>query len=118
MNDIRKLVSKVIEYPELYDVSLIIDLKGIEWFDMVRCLISSEGAVIKTPLAESVRKLSKDINLNGLKHPVLIYANKVIYGMQRCVVAKHLNYDYISCYYCDTMKQLEKIHQEQINAQV
>jgi len=116
LNDTKKLVSKVIEYPELYDVSLIIDLKGIEWFDMVRCLISNEGAVIKTPLAESVRKLSKDISLNGLKHPVLIYTNKVIYGMQRCVIAKYLDYDYISCYYCDTMEQLEKIHQEQINA--
>jgi hypothetical protein len=112
------LVSRVIAYPELYDVSRIIDLKGIEWFDMVRCLVSNEGAVIKTPLAQSVRKLSEDINLHGLKHPVLIYANKVIYGMQRCVVAKYLNYDYISSYYCDTMKQLEKIHQEQINAEV
>jgi len=93
---------------------LIKNLKGIEWFDLVRCLISDEPSVIKTPLSQSVRALAKDIQSNGLINPILIYANKVIYGMQRSVIARYFNYDSISCYYCESEDQVERIHQEQV----
>jgi hypothetical protein len=34
--------------------------------------------------------------------------------MQRSVIARYLNYDFISCYYCESEDQVERIHKEQI----
>ena len=80
---------------------------------MVRALISDEPIVTKTPLSRSIRELSLDIQKNGLTHPILILNDEVVYGMQRSVIAKHLHFTHISCYYCQDKKQLEKIHKEQ-----
>ena len=108
------LKAKKVNYPSIHKITSFRELKGIEWFELVRCLISSEPPVIKSALSKSVRKLATDIQSNGLINPILIYANKVIYGMQRSVVAKYLNYDSISCYYCESEDQVERIHKEQI----
>jgi len=107
------LKAQKVEYLSLHIIVPIINLKGIEWFDMVRSLISDEPVITKTPLSISVRALSLDIQTNGLTYPILLLNNKVIYGMQRTVVARYLNYTHISCYYCKDKKQLEKIHKEQ-----
>jgi|TARA_R110002020_G_scaffold284679_1_gene500173 ParB-like chromosome segregation protein Spo0J len=80
----------------------------------VRCLISNEPSVTKTLLSQSIRSLTTNIQSNGLLNPILLYANKVIYGMQRSVIARYLNYDFISCYYCESEDQVERIHKEQI----
>ena len=62
---------------------------------------------------KSIRDLSLDIQKNGLTHPILILNDEVIYGMQRSVIAKHLHFTHLSCYYCKDKEQLEKIHKEQ-----
>ena len=107
------LKAKKVDYPSIHKIVPLRNLKGIEWFDMVRSLISDEPVVTKTPLSKSIRDLSLDIQKNGLTHPILILNDEVVYGMQRSVIAKHLHFTHISCYYCKDHKQLEKIKKEQ-----
>ena len=107
------LKAKKVDYPSIHKIVPLRNLKGIEWFDMVRSLISDEPVVTKTPLSKSIRDLSLEIRKNGLTHPILILNDEVVYGMQRSVIAKHLHFTHISCYYCKDQKQLEKIHKEQ-----
>ena len=107
------LKAKKVDYPSIHKIVPLQELRGIEWFDLTRCLISNEPIVTKTPLSRSVRELSLDIQKNGLTHPILIVNDEVVYGMQRSVIAKHLHFTHISCYYCQDHEQLEKIHKEQ-----
>ena len=107
------LKAKKVDYPSIHKITSFRNLRGIEWFDMIRALISDEPVVVKTPLAKSIRDLSLDIQKNGLTHPILILDDEVVYGMQRSVIARHLHYTHISCYYCKDKEQLEKIHKEQ-----
>jgi len=107
------LKAKKVDYPSIHKIVSLSDLRGIEWFDLIKCLISDEPVVTKTPLSKSIRELSLEIRKNGLTHPILILNDEVVYGMQRSVIAKHLHFTHISCYYCKDQKQLEKIHKEQ-----
>ena len=107
------LKAKKVDYPSIHKIVPLQELRGIEWFDLTRCLISDEPIVTKTPLSRSVRELSLDIQKNGLTHPILILNDEVVYGMQRSVIAKHLHFTHISCYYCKDKAQLDKIHKEQ-----
>ena len=107
------LKAKKVDYPSIHKIVPLQELRGIEWFDLTRCLISNEPIVTKTPLSRSVRELSLDIQKNGLTHPILILNDEVVYGMQRSVIAKHLHFTHISCYHCQDKKQQEKIHKEQ-----
>ena len=107
------LKAKKVDYPSIHKIVPLRNLKGIEWFDMVRSLISDEPVVTKTPLSKSIRELSLDIRKNGLIHPILILDDEVVYGMQRSVIAKYLHFTHISCYYCKDKDQLDKIHKEQ-----
>jgi len=107
------LKAKKVDYPSIHKIVPLQELRGIEWFDLTRCLISDEPIVTKTPLSRSVRELSLDIQKNGLTHPILILNDEVVYGMQRSVIAKHLHFTHISCYYCKDKDQLNKIHKEQ-----
>jgi len=107
------LKAKKVDYPSIHKIVPLQSLREIDWFDMVRALISDEPVVTKTPLSKSIRELSLDIQKNGLTHPILILNDEVVYGMQRSVIAKHLHFTHISCYYCNDKKQLEKIKKEQ-----
>jgi len=108
------LKAKKVEYPSIHKIVPLKHLRGVEWFEMIRALISDEPIVTKTPLARSIRELSLDIRTNGLTHPILILNDEVMYGMQRAVIAKHLYYTHISCYYCKDEEQLKKINKEQL----
>jgi|TARA_R100001530_G_scaffold37399_1_gene29072 hypothetical protein len=107
------LKAKKVDYPSIHKIVSLQELRGVDWFDLIRCLISDEPIVTKTPLSRSIRELSLDIQKNGLTHPILILNDEVVYGMQRSVIAKHLHFTHISCYHCQDKKQLEKIHKEQ-----
>ena len=107
------LQAKKVDYPSIHKIIPLQELKGIDWFDLTRCLVSDEPIVTVTPLSKSIRELSLDIQKNGLTHPILILNDKVVYGMQRSVIARHLYFTHISCYYCKDKEQLNKIHIEQ-----
>ena len=107
------LKAKKVNYPSIHKIVSLQELRGVDWFEMVSALISDEPIVTKTPLSRSIRELSLDIQKNGLTHPILILNDEVVYGMQRSVIAKHLHFTHISCYYCKDHEQLEKIHKEQ-----
>jgi len=107
------LKAKKVDYPSIHKIVSFRDLRGIEWFEMIRALISDEPIVTKTPLSRSIRALSLDIQKNGLIHPILILDDQVVSGMQRSVIAKHLHYTHISCYYCKDEEQMKKINKEQ-----
>ena len=93
------LKAKKVDYPSIHKIVPLRNLKGIEWFDMVRSLISDEPVVTKTPLSKSIRDLSLDIQKNGLMHPILILDDQVVSGLQRSVIAKHFHFTHISCSY-------------------
>ena len=107
------LKAKKVDYRSIHKIVPLSELRGVEWFDLVRALISDEPIVTQTPTSRYIRELSLDIQKNGLTHPILILNDEVVSGMHRSVVAKHLHYTHISCYYCKDKEQLEKIHKEQ-----
>jgi len=110
------LKAKKVDYPSIHKIVPIRNLHGVEWFDLVRALISDEPVITKTPVSRSIRGLSLDIQKNGLTHPILILNNEVVAGMHRSVVAKYLHYTHISCYYCKDKDQLDKIYKEQYDS--
>ena len=110
------LKAKKVDYPSIHKIVPIRNLHGIEWFDLVRDLISDEPVVTKTPRSRKIRELSLDIQKNGLTHPILILNNEVLGGMHRSVIAKHLHYTNISCYYCKDKDQFDKIYKEQYDS--